>query len=653
LEVANGRPSFVIKVLETTPAFDKNTHKWSPQTITCVPDPLGINGETQIGKLRAERPRSEAPPPPSARFDEDTFKSLFPIFAHPQNDWLLSSLVEGTENGRILGWIYNQLDQIPILSELDRKRVDSLRKQILLNPAVPPEILFTTCIFCNVKGEQVQDSMPREQSVFSIHNDFPFAPIMHKVLILKERKHDIAEITANEISYFYEMLYRVVKEAKEKFGKSLDGITYGMNYGLPRIVKGRSVIASGASQPHLHSQVAGLGADSFNAADRIGIMCNAYRRKYRRDYLEDYLTALRDANLIVEENDEAVLFVPIAQRFNYELQIMVKKRGLGNILRTFPRIRRAIGELEHLAYMLYQHDELGIQSFNTVMYATRFSGKPNLYQRLIVSIYPRTSILALSELAHRSVVDSYPWVAAARLRGIRDEVRNRPRQLVALVITAHPDDLELGAGGFISELIKRQHHVHSLVVTDGCGGTGRSPELRQHETNAAAKSLGLATVNFGLIRDSQAHAGDTLYGLIDAQIKRHKPDFIITHASVNTEHTDHKNISEAVKTVCARQKLAIYPLMLEVPVYTLDESFHPSVYVKLDFPAVEKKLAAIKEHKSELKRKTIDLDKVRQRAELRAREIGTGVQFAEAFSFEGPTEVRIQLAAWLPFLIFV
>jgi LmbE family N-acetylglucosaminyl deacetylase/galactose-1-phosphate uridylyltransferase len=645
LHFDGNEPWLVVERLQTTQAFDRATHQWTAQSVTSISDPLGINGETLIGQRRTERPKADAKPAPAAEFEESTFETLFPIFADPRNDWLLSALVEGITNPRILGWIYNQLGSIP-----DRQRVDNLKKKLLLNPDVPEDILFANCIFCNVKEGQVIDSLGRPGSAISIHNDYPFAPLMHKVFILQQRKHDISQITAEEVFCFYQLLYECAAKAKKALGHALDGFTYGMNYGLPRIHKGRQVIAAGASQPHLHSQVGALTPASYNAADQLGLICHAYQEVHKRDYLADYLEALRRAELIVEEDEHAVLFVPIAQRFNFELQIMVKNPKVGNILDTDLDMRKSLGHMEHLAYMIYQHAEVDIQSFNTVMYATRFSSVNDCGQRLILSIYPRTTIMALSELAHRTVVDSMPWQAAARMKGARKDVlTSGPRKLSVLVVGAHPDDLELGCGGTISIFRTKGHKVNALVVTDGSAGKNRVPEHREKEANAAAKVLGIENVMYGKIRDGQAQ-GDALYNLISAAIERQSPDVVLCHAHVGSEHLDHKNVSEAVRTVCNRRKL--FPLMFEVPApnYKDDGSFIPKLYVSFGEETMKKKIEAISEHKSEMKRNTISIDAMLKRSQQRATDVGAGETYAEAFAFNGPEGELAKLSQLMPFI---
>lgn len=323
----------------------------------------------------------------------------------------------------------------------------------------------------------------------------------------------------------------------------------------------------------------------------------------------------------------------------------------GNILETTKEVRKCIGNLEHLTYQIYQHRDLNIQSFNTLMYATRFSAKNDYGQRLIISIYPRTAIIALSELAGRNVVDSFPWRSASQLCAWKDEVlKQGPRRLRILAIGAHPDDIELGCGGTILELTKRNHEVHALIVTDGCGGENRKPHIRETEANNAAGVLGLSTVSFGHIRDGQAQLGDTVFDLVAAQIDRQKPDLVICHANIASEHSDHKNISETIKTLSGRRQQTMRVLIFEVPSYPPDISFKPRLYVDIG-SSIEEKKKAVNEHTSEISRGTISLEQVEQRARLRANEIGSGLSYAEAFTLEPADSCISDIIKLMPFAL--
>jgi diadenosine tetraphosphate (Ap4A) HIT family hydrolase len=360
--------------------------------ITSIPDALGINGETLIGQGRASRPKPDATYAPKPSYDKDTVEAIFPILLQPENEWVLNAIVESTDNGRLLEWMDLHLDE---------ERFKSLKRKIRLNPAITSKI----CTFCRDKHST---ELPQEIGyAFSSNNPAPFGPFVHKVLILTEpEKHYISQITFDDILGLYEEVYSIAVEARKKFGELVDGLNYGSNIGEYQ--------QSGASQPHLHSQLTAIGKYSFNAGDKLGLMCQAYLEMYNRDYLADYIKALDGANLVLAENEHAILYVPIAQRFNAETQIMVKNETVGNILNTTDEIRRAIAKLEYKAFEAYQG--LKLQSFNTVMYATRFSTTNNYQQRLIVSIYPRTAKIGFSELADHYVIDELPWDSAEKIR---------------------------------------------------------------------------------------------------------------------------------------------------------------------------------------------------------------------------------------------
>src|SRR6058998_4248587 len=66
-----------------------------------------------------------------------------------------------------------------------------------------------------------------------------------------------------------------------------------------------------------------------------------------------------------------------------------------------------------------------------------------------------------------------------------------------LVVTAHPDDSEFGAGGTIAKLVRDGCEVSYVIVTNGNKGSGdrtmtseRLARLREEEQRNAARTLG-------------------------------------------------------------------------------------------------------------------------------------------------------------------
>lgn len=70
-----------------------------------------------------------------------------------------------------------------------------------------------------------------------------------------------------------------------------------------------------------------------------------------------------------------------------------------------------------------------------------------------------------------------------------------------MVVTAHPDGPEFGAGGTIAKLVKEGREVTYVIVTNGNKGSGDlsvTPEhlarIREEEQQSAAHVLGVARV---------------------------------------------------------------------------------------------------------------------------------------------------------------
>ena len=65
-----------------------------------------------------------------------------------------------------------------------------------------------------------------------------------------------------------------------------------------------------------------------------------------------------------------------------------------------------------------------------------------------------------------------------------------------LAFGAHPDDVELSAGGTIAKLINEGKSVAIIDLSRGELGTNGSAELRAEESSAASKILGVSTFSF-------------------------------------------------------------------------------------------------------------------------------------------------------------
>lgn len=270
--------------------------------------------------------------------------------------------------------------------------------------ANPPEASKDKCDFDNPPGGV-------DRKMLEVDNVNPFGPMVHKLVYSRRHIEKLREIEHDDLADAVTQFFEIAQGGCRRFGATFDGLAIGMNFG--------EYLRSGASQRHLHYQVAGISPATYNPGDRLGALCRGYRRVHPgQDYLSDYEEALIDANLVVARaaNCHAFAFAPISPRFKGEIQIMLSRREgkNGNILDTTPREREALGELQYI--LLRRLDWLDCVALNQLWYTTRFSTANTFGQRLIVSICPRTSIMAQYELLGYSVIDMMPWQAAATLR---------------------------------------------------------------------------------------------------------------------------------------------------------------------------------------------------------------------------------------------
>ena len=135
----------------------------------------------------------------------------------------------------------------------------------------------------------------------------------------------------------------------------------------------------------------------------------------------------------------------------------------------------------------------------------------------------------------------------------------------ALVVTAHPDDVDFGAAGTVATLTDAGVHVTYCLVTDGdAGGSDRSISrhdmamLRRREQTDAAGQVGVTDLTFLAHGDGRVQPTLQLRADISAVIRRVRPRVVITQSPernldrIYASHPDHLAAGEA--TLCA-----VYP----------------------------------------------------------------------------------------------
>src|SRR5207245_1578830 len=124
-----------------------------------------------------------------------------------------------------------------------------------------------------------------------------------------------------------------------------------------------------------------------------------------------------------------------------------------------------------------------------------------------------------------------------------------------LVVTAHPDDSEFGAGGTVAKLVRDGCEVSYVIVTNGNKGSGdrtmtseRLARIREEEQRNAARTLGVARVEFLGYPDCEVEDTRDLRRDITREIRRWRPDLVITmnpHRTYNlgASHRDHRTVA--------------------------------------------------------------------------------------------------------------
>ncbi|MCL4854076.1 MAG: PIG-L family deacetylase [Bryobacteraceae bacterium] len=185
------------------------------------------------------------------------------------------------------------------------------------------------------------------------------------------------------------------------------------------------------------------------------------------------------------------------------------------------------------------------------------------------------------------------------------------RPLRVLAIGAHPDDIEIGAGGFIARLVRDvSAHVDFLVLTHGLQG----PQLgqlysrtqRTSETQKAADQLGI-TGKGGKVyflsdehyKDCRLHeVGHDLIKQIEQRVFANDDqqyDLVLSHAA-DDSHQDHCQAHES--TVSALREFRGTLLLYQAP-STKPHKFHPTFFVTLDDDAIYRKDIALMCHISQ------------------------------------------------------
>lgn len=193
---------------------------------------------------------------------------------------------------------------------------------------------------------------------------------------------------------------------------------------------------------------------------------------------------------------------------------------------------------------------------------------------------------------------------------------------IVLALGAHPDDIELGCGGFLLKLKASGARVYGLTFTRGEVGT-KAGARRDLEGEKAAAFLGLDGYSVLGFPDTGLQENiPALKAAIEAKIKELGATVVLTHSDVDV-HGDHRAISMAT-----REAARGVPTVLCYEDVSTTDQFSPNLYVDIS-DYLDDHLRACALHRTQDHRTYMDPAVIQGRAAHRGMQVG--VRYALAF----------------------
>jgi bacillithiol biosynthesis deacetylase BshB1 len=236
--------------------------------------------------------------------------------------------------------------------------------------------------------------------------------------------------------------------------------------------------------------------------------------------------------------------------------------------------------------------------------------------------------------------------------------------LDVLAVGAHPDDVELGCGGTLSLLAAGGRAVGILHLTSGEAGSRGSAAVRRREAAAAARELGVKTLEILDCGDGGLRTGRTEEDALIEALRRLRPRLVLGPPA-SDRHPDHGRAHALLYSACFYAGLAKRSPELGAPhrpaalfCYLQHDLAVPTFIVDVT-SAWERKIAALDAYASQLWRGRggegrdtgrrakaapstfVSSPEFRLSIEARARHfgIGIGATYGEGFLALGPLAV--------------
>lgn len=189
-----------------------------------------------------------------------------------------------------------------------------------------------------------------------------------------------------------------------------------------------------------------------------------------------------------------------------------------------------------------------------------------------------------------------------------------------LAVGAHPDDVELGAGGTLAKHAKRGDKIHILVMSSG--ERGGSASQRTKEAKQAARILGVSKIDVHNLPDAEVTDKVETVMKIENVINQIHPQRVYIHSSKDT-HQDHRYTAFAsISAARYVPEILAYESPLAFP------SFNPQVFTDIT-DTLQTKIKALMTYKSQAEKAYIKAEAIKGLARYRGHQ--ARVKYAEAF----------------------
>ncbi|KKF99275.1 PIG-L deacetylase family protein [Methanosarcina mazei] len=198
---------------------------------------------------------------------------------------------------------------------------------------------------------------------------------------------------------------------------------------------------------------------------------------------------------------------------------------------------------------------------------------------------------------------------------------------------AHPDDMELEAGGSLAKFAKKGYDVYLLILTSGGytdinGKTYMDDQLKE-EAVQATKILGIKDVIFLDYHTKDLPVNGDVISRVDSLINELRPDIFISHHPFDS-HQDHKAAAEIMFAVSRQGRVKNVLSGSTLPYRPNVFAFRPQFFVDIT-ETIDTKINAIRAYKTQYQKFGGEI--LVEHVESMARHYGwaMGYEYAECF----------------------